>query len=487
MKKLLIAITAVALVAMAAPAFAAMNPFMDVPASHWAYDAVAQLASRGVVSGYPDGTYKGPQPATRYEIASIIARALAFIDMEKASKQDVEMLKRLIVEFSDELNALGVAVDILDARLGTLDRDLGGWRLAGVFEFNMKFGSDDPSYHGLAGWSDFDLDKYRIFLDKRINETTSFHARFGKNNIWDAASASHTTAGLFGRDVPMRWDYYYIDTMLPYDIGFRAGSFGINYEDDLGLVGDDAAFIGDYTRNGIQFSKDWGMASVKLAISRDNDWKGDPGPIDVMDPTWEAFLIAGNLDFHINEQFQAGVYAYYRTSDYSDTFNTTLDLAVYAKFKFHPYVTLKGVFYHQDGADRDSGSAWKVILVADQALLTFTSLQLEFASFGDDYFAWNDPYAMMGDSFGSGALAGGTVYGVKAAQKWGDTKWDSWVRWYHADYDFNDAKANSIGLGIGYQLNPAVHFELAYGYFKWDDVFGDDNGHIIRFQTLVNF
>ncbi|MCL2683916.1 MAG: S-layer homology domain-containing protein, partial [Synergistaceae bacterium] len=65
MKKLIIAVTAVVLAAVAAPAFAAMNPFMDVPASHWAYDAVAQLASRGIVSGYPDGTFKGPQPATR--------------------------------------------------------------------------------------------------------------------------------------------------------------------------------------------------------------------------------------------------------------------------------------------------------------------------------------------------------------------------------------------------------------------------------------
>ena len=134
MKKFFIAIAAVVLMALAAPAFAAMNPFMDVPASHWAYDAVAQLASRGVISGYPDGTFKGPQPATRYEIASIIARALAFVDMEKASRQDVEVLKRLIVEFSDELNALGVTVDSLDARFGQMERDLGGWRISGFMQ-----------------------------------------------------------------------------------------------------------------------------------------------------------------------------------------------------------------------------------------------------------------------------------------------------------------------------------------------------------------
>ncbi|MEG2020086.1 MAG: S-layer homology domain-containing protein, partial [Synergistaceae bacterium] len=54
MKKFLAVLAVVAIVAFAAPAFAA-NPFMDVPAGHWSYDAVAQLAARGVVSGYPDG------------------------------------------------------------------------------------------------------------------------------------------------------------------------------------------------------------------------------------------------------------------------------------------------------------------------------------------------------------------------------------------------------------------------------------------------
>ena len=113
MKKFLAVLAVVALVAFAAPAFAA-NPFMDVPAGHWAYDAVAQLAASGVVSGYPDGAFKGAQPATRYEVASVVARALAKVDAEKASKQDLEMLKKLVMEFKDELDALGVKVDKID-------------------------------------------------------------------------------------------------------------------------------------------------------------------------------------------------------------------------------------------------------------------------------------------------------------------------------------------------------------------------------------
>ena len=76
MKKLFALLAIATLVAFAAPAFAA-NPFADVPMNHWAYDAVAQLASTGCLVGYPDGSYKGPQPATRYEVAAIVARCLA--------------------------------------------------------------------------------------------------------------------------------------------------------------------------------------------------------------------------------------------------------------------------------------------------------------------------------------------------------------------------------------------------------------------------
>ncbi|EHL68791.1 S-layer homology domain-containing protein [Cloacibacillus evryensis] len=58
MKKILAVIAMIASMAMAVPAMAATNPFMDVPQGHWAYDAVGLLASRGIVSGYPDGAFK---------------------------------------------------------------------------------------------------------------------------------------------------------------------------------------------------------------------------------------------------------------------------------------------------------------------------------------------------------------------------------------------------------------------------------------------
>ena len=137
MKKFYVAVAALVLVACAAPAFAALNPFMDVPMNHWAYDAIGQLAAKGVLSGYPDGTYKGKQPTTRYEMASALARALALVDLSKASKQDSEMLKKLVVEFKDELDALGVKVDELDVRVSAIESRLGGWRITGALRQDL--------------------------------------------------------------------------------------------------------------------------------------------------------------------------------------------------------------------------------------------------------------------------------------------------------------------------------------------------------------
>ena len=48
--------------------------FPDVPTDHWAYEAVNRLNLAGVISGYPDGTFRGNNPVTRYEVAAMLDR-----------------------------------------------------------------------------------------------------------------------------------------------------------------------------------------------------------------------------------------------------------------------------------------------------------------------------------------------------------------------------------------------------------------------------
>ena len=110
-KSLVSAFTAALVVGAASTSFAATNPFSDVPRDHWAYDAVTQLAADGVVEGYGDGTYRGDRNITRYEMAQMVAKAMAKGDM---SVSDRALVDRLAAEFADELNNLGVRVANLE-------------------------------------------------------------------------------------------------------------------------------------------------------------------------------------------------------------------------------------------------------------------------------------------------------------------------------------------------------------------------------------
>ena len=114
-KSLTAALTTALVVGAASTTFAAANPFSDVPMDHWAYDAVAQLADDGIIEGYGDGSYRGENEITRYEMAQMVAKAMAKEDQVNARQK--AMIDRLAAEFSEELNNLGVRVANLESRI----------------------------------------------------------------------------------------------------------------------------------------------------------------------------------------------------------------------------------------------------------------------------------------------------------------------------------------------------------------------------------
>ena len=103
MKKSLFALTVALAFGMAAaqteaPASAPQVPALtDVPAGHWAKDAIDRLVGQGIILGYPDGTYRGTQNLTRYEAAVIIARLLDQVRTGEvpAGSMDAETLTAL--------------------------------------------------------------------------------------------------------------------------------------------------------------------------------------------------------------------------------------------------------------------------------------------------------------------------------------------------------------------------------------------------------
>ncbi|MDR1481526.1 MAG: S-layer homology domain-containing protein [Synergistaceae bacterium] len=513
MKRFAIVAAAVILVALTVPSFAATNPFMDVPASHWAYDAISRLASNGVILGYPDGFFKGAQPATRYEMASMIARLLAKVDLDKASKQDVETMRRLVIEFRDELDALGVRVDSLDERVAILEEDIGGWNMAGHLNFDANFGTGDTDYYPhIAGKNHFDLNRYRFWINRRINETTTFMARLGSNG--------NATRGVI-------WDYYEVTTKLPYDISLTVGHSNFDWEADLNFYTASNAIFGDIDANMFKFKRDWGLTHLELVVARQtaNDAAGLPSLAENLPGDLENFLIAGLANFDISERLRGGLMLYYWMTDEEidnpaparDSDTDLYTLGAFFGFNFTPDIELKGMYYHQGLGDDwqarvrnpdDSASAWKIILDVKQEALKFTSVWLEYANI-DNNFAKQTPPTYRAITLGGADILGNKpyrdnenttkVYGITARQRWNDT-WRTFLHFSMADYDTAGIDdATNWAVSVAYRINPAVEFELMYDnidYGGFTDAAGNlvnggpgrvGDDHIIRLRTFIAF
>ena len=192
MKKIL-ALAAVAALTAGVSAYAA-NPFSDVTADDWAYQAVSDLSAQGVVEGYPDGTFKGERNMTRYELAQIVARLMAKEDQLNAEQQAT--LDKLAGEYADELANLGVRVSNLEKKVGNL------------------YWSGDARMRYTASSSDKKADVYdgriRLNVKGQVNEATYVQGQFVNNMNFKNTDSSDTTMAQiyvnhnFGKNVAVR-------------------------------------------------------------------------------------------------------------------------------------------------------------------------------------------------------------------------------------------------------------------------------------------
>lgn len=156
MRKVALAIAATLVLTVISPAFS--QPFADVPTDHWAFDAIAELAAKGIVEGYPDGTFKGDRAMTRYEMAMVVARLLARVEAIKipgappptkippaeVGRADIQTLQRLINEFRAELAALGVRVTAVEEELAALRARVDNTRVSGFTFFRYQANNLPP-------------------------------------------------------------------------------------------------------------------------------------------------------------------------------------------------------------------------------------------------------------------------------------------------------------------------------------------------------
>lgn len=288
MKKSLVLAMAMAL-GVTASAYAA-NPFSDVPAGHWAYDSINKLAAAGIIDGYGDDTFGGDKLMTRYEMAQIVAKAMA-----KGANVD-----KLAAEFADELDTLGVRVAALEKKADNVkitgqirysyaDYDENGfenrlrsriwingqinddWKYTGMIENNQYFdnntGDEDTKFQrayvdGKIGGVDVRAGRSNLVLaDGNLYDTRydGISASYGKDVKLTAFYGKPTNQDkdLFTDDSNGNWDNIYT---LDYDT-----VYGAKVDAKLGVV--------DATVGYTEF-KD-GTATVKYVQNDKAFWTGN--------------------------------------------------------------------------------------------------------------------------------------------------------------------------------------------------------------------
>ena len=244
MKKIL-ALAAVAALTAGVSAYAA-NPFSDVTADDWAYQAVSDLSAQGVVEGYPDGTFKGERNMTRYELAQIVARLMAKEDQLNAQQQAT--LDKLAGEYADELANLGVRVSNLEKKVGNL-----------YWSGDARMRYQDKA-EGADSWNG----RVRLNVKGQVNESTYVQGRFLNEMNFKDGEESNTSM-----------DQLYVNHNFSKEVAVRLGRQPIAFGNQGGWLinpnkGYDGAQVA-YTNGKLALATGFGQLNGKEAGLADKD------------------------------------------------------------------------------------------------------------------------------------------------------------------------------------------------------------------------
>ena len=241
-KQLLSTLMLIGLCATSTSAFAAANPFTDVPADHWAYDTVAQLAADGVIEGYGDSTFKGNRSITRYEMAQMTAKAMA----KNPQGADKATVDKLAAEFAAELDNLGV-------RVANLERNADMVKWTGELRYIYQ-----RTHHEGRNKSTTGRAELRLFPTAEINNHWHVKARFTARNDLKTDTSGN-----------LSMTYAYAEGVYG-NVTVAAGKLPLYSANDEGLVVDDF-FSGAQLTWGKKYQAileagRWDMSDTALAV-----------------------------------------------------------------------------------------------------------------------------------------------------------------------------------------------------------------------------
>ena len=333
------ALTAAFVVGAGSTTFAAGNPFSDVPMDHWAYKSILDLSQAGIIEGYGDGTYRGTRNITRYEMAQMVAKALANFDkyQEIAGVENTGRangmsnsalqaeLNKLKAEFHDELDQLGVRVAELEKYA-----DKVVWN--GELRYRYWNEKEDTK-----GGGDIKTSKNRVEL--RLLPTAEVNNHWKLKARMDARANMATDSGdSWNGDFHLRSAY----AQGTYDkFTLNVGKFDFYTNVDDGLVMDDF-LSGAAVTFGNQFK-------VALMAGR---YSSDGGFTD------PASYQGGELSYD-NDKFYIGAgYHHFNSDDFKAMYNED-DANVWTvgtRYTFGGGVNLHGAYANNTKADEEKKS-----------------------------------------------------------------------------------------------------------------------------------
>ncbi|MCR5029892.1 MAG: S-layer homology domain-containing protein [Selenomonadaceae bacterium] len=437
MKKTLVsALTTALVVGAASTTFAAANPFEDVPADHWAYDAVAQLAADGVIEGYGDGTYRGDQEITRYEMAQMIARAMA----KNPNGADKALVDKLAAEFADELNNLGVRVAALEKKVDNVK-----WTGTVRYQYELR---TNKRFRNMVGEKERDSAQritLRLEPEMQINKNWTGHARLDYHtDMKTATNAPGNGNDESGFEIDRIWvqgDYDNLQIML--------GKLPYVSIIDNGMLFDANVAGGQITAGN--------KVKATLTLGRANGEDADHAVF------FEPFSTAS----------YGGIEIY---NDRDDKITWGVGYHRFANKERHR--NLYGVNTSKEALNIwDIGLGWKI---TDTLALNGS-------------YSWNT--ATNESALGVKDLkhAWSVELDYKGADPEDKGSWGAWVAYRKLGYEavwaptYDATKAGQKGWSIGFDYVPMKNFQATFKYFNGKDMIVNPNEKATRFFTELNF
>ena len=258
----------------------------DIPPNSWAYQAIVDLVNDGIIIGYPDGTFKGNRPLTRYEAAVLTERAVQYLTKKLANpntapqvtQADIDRLRALLDEFRGDIDALKLRVSDIDTRLKAVEATQDRAKLGlvylirpGTFEDRVNAYNGDgrallpnvpltpvggqtqvgaggnvsaPRYLSGDNATGYGYQLLRVLLDGKLDSRTSYHIRVESVYNWDTSdafqagainngggtppggastSSPNFTGGSYPRNTGIRFNYGYVQYNDPNGLLVEAG------------------------------------------------------------------------------------------------------------------------------------------------------------------------------------------------------------------------------------------------------------------------